>query len=255
MTAEEVIRIKNLYVSLAGTPVLEDINLTVYQGDFLGIIGPNGGGKSTLLRSILGLVKPDKGEISIAGGSVEKNHTLIGYVPQYAVFDRSFPVKVRDVVLMGRLAKRRGRFYSRQDYEQMERCLELVEMQELRNRPIGDLSGGERQRVLVARALVADPIILLLDEPTASVDSHFQATFYELLERLSKTMTIILVSHDITAISTYVSTIACLNRTLHYQHNKELTTEMIEHGYNCPVELIAHGIPHRVLHAHDGVVG
>lgn len=252
---EPVIEVNDLYVSFDGHLALEEINLTINQGEFLGIIGPNGGGKSTLLRSILGLIHPDRGTISIMGRPVSENHHRVGYVPQHAIFDRYFPVKVDDVVLMGRLGKRKGRWYSPEDRDIARQALQRVEMGHLHDRQIGELSGGERQRVMVARALASQPDILLLDEPTASVDPGFQATFYELLADLNQSMTIVLVSHDISAVSRYVNKLACLNRRLFYDNNCEITPEMVEEMYHCPVDLIAHGVPHRVLPAHEGVIG
>ena len=251
----KVIEIGDLAVSINGVSVLNNINLTVFDRDFLGIIGPNGGGKTTLLRTMLGLIEPDQGTISIMGKPLRQNRHLISYVPQYATFDRTFPISIWEVVLMGRLGKKIGRRYSKQDHKIALEALERVEMENLKDRQIGQLSGGERQRVLVARALAAKPQILLLDEPTASVDSRFEAGFYDIMQELNKEITIILVSHDISAVSAYVKTIACLNQQLFYQHAKELTEEMVEHAYNCPVHLIAHGVPHRVLEPHDGVVG
>ncbi|HQA07690.1 MAG TPA: ABC transporter ATP-binding protein [Syntrophomonadaceae bacterium] len=248
------IEISNLYVAFDGNLVLEDINLTVEKGDYLGIIGPNGGGKSTLLRTILGLIVPERGTIKVLGHSPQDNHEQIGYVPQYALFDRYFPVKVGEVVLMGRLGKRKGLSYSRQDRQIAEQALQRAGVEHLKNRQIGELSGGERQRVLVARALATEPSILLLDEPTASVDPGFQVTFYELLAELNESMTIILVSHDISAVSRYVKRLACLNQRLFCSDSLEITKEMVEEMYHCPVDLIAHGIPHRVLPAHEGVV-
>lgn len=247
------IQVNDLYVSFDGNLVLEDINLTVENREFLGIIGPNGGGKSTLLRTMLGLITPDHGSIQIMGHSVHKNHSQVGYVPQHALFDRYFPVKVAEVVLMGRLGKRKGRWYSREDRHIAGQALERVGMNQLGGRQIGELSGGERQRVLVARALAAEPSILMLDEPTASVDPGFQLTFYELLAELNHSMTIILVSHDISAVSRYVKKLACLNRRLFYENSREINAEMVEAMYHCPVDLIAHGIPHRVLPGHEGV--
>lgn len=249
------VEIRNLYVSLGNNLVLEDINLQVRHGEFLGIIGPNGGGKSTLLRSILGLVPPDRGTIRIMGGSVKEHGCRVGYVPQYLAFDRAFPIKVSDVVLMGRLGTRRGRWYSQKDREVACQALKRVEMERMGERLIGELSGGERQRILVARALAVEPGILLLDEPTASVDPGFQTTFYELVAELNQTMTVLMVSHDITAVSRYVKKIACLNRRLYYENSREISAAMVEEMYHCPVDLIAHGIPHRVLPFHEGVAG
>ncbi|HZJ84613.1 MAG TPA: ABC transporter ATP-binding protein [Syntrophomonadaceae bacterium] len=251
---EKAIEIKNLYVSLNGHLILRDINLDIAQGDFLGIIGPNGGGKSTLLKTILGLIKPDYGSIKILGKGIKKGRHYIGYVPQYAQFDRDFPISVEEVVLQGRLGKRKIIRYSKADLAKVEEILTQLEIDNLYKRQIGELSGGERQRVLVARALASNPKILLLDEPTASTDERFSADFYDLLNILNQTITIVLVSHDISAISTYVKNIACLNHDLFQQGGRDISAELINELYNCPVDLIAHGIPHRVLEAHNGVV-
>jgi len=255
MIEKTVIELDQVYVELDGTTVLEDVNLTVNEHDFLGIIGPNGGGKTTLLRVLLGLVRPSRGKVKIMGAAVDKNRHLLGYVPQYALFDRSFPISVEEVVMSARLARKKGRKFSDLDRGIVTEALSRVEMLSLSKRQIGELSGGERQRVLVARALALNPRILLLDEPTASVDSRFAAGFYELLQELNQEMTVILVSHDISAVSSYVKTIACMNRTLYYEHSHQLKPQMIEDTYHCPVDLIAHGVPHRVLQPHDGVGG
>ncbi|SHG39651.1 zinc transport system ATP-binding protein [Thermosyntropha lipolytica DSM 11003] len=248
------VEIKNLWVKINGRSILEDVNLKIKEKDFLGIIGPNGGGKTTLLKVIAGLIKPYRGEIRVMGED-RIRPGYIGYVPQYAYFDYEFPITVEEVVLSGRLKHKKGRRFSAADYRIAHDKLKQVEMYSFRKRQIGELSGGERQRVLVARALAVEPKILLLDEPTASADKGFVADFYELLCELNREMTIILVSHDITAVSRYVKTLACMNRTLYYNEDKILTYELMEKVYPCPVDLIAHGIPHRVLMPHEGVVG
>ena len=252
MTNEEVVRLEDIWVHYDGIPILEGINLSIDQDDFLGIIGPNGGGKSTLLKVILGLIKPSRGKVSVLGKQPEKTRNRIGYVPQYNLFDRDFPVNVWDVVLMGRFSKAGLiRRYSRVDKEAAEDALRSVGMLDYRGRQIGRLSGGEQQRVFIARALVAEPRLLLLDEPTASVDSAMQTEFYELLEDLKREIAIVLVSHDISAVSIYVSKIACLNRQLFYHGSKEIEPEVLEATYKCPVQMIAHGVvPHRVLREH-----
>ena len=247
---DEVINLRNVWVHYDGTPVLEDVSITVYQHDFLGIIGPNGGGKSTLLRVMLGLVKPSRGEVRVLGGDPEHNRRYIGYVPQYSLFDINFPINVRDVVLTGRAGHALFRRYTDQDKELAYNALKMVDMLPFENRQIGELSGGQRQRVFIARALAAGPKVLLLDEPAAGIDARMQTEFYELLEKLKEKMAIVIVSHDITAISIYVDTIACLNRKLFYHGSKEITPEDLMATYQCPVELIAHGVPHRVLREH-----
>jgi zinc transport system ATP-binding protein len=252
MNELEIVKLQNIRVSYGGIPALEDITLSIFRHDFLGIIGPNGGGKSTLLKVLLGLVKPDSGSVAVFGKSPEQARSRIGYVSQRASFDLDFPASVRDVVLMGRYG-RAGllHHYSREDRAAVEKALARVGMEGDRDKQIGKLSGGQQQRVFVARALVAAPELLLLDEPTASIDPTMQTEFYELLAELKRDLTIVMVSHDIGAISVYVDKIACLNRQLYYHGSKEITPEVLEATYKCPVQLIAHGtVPHRVLKEH-----
>ena len=252
MAANEVVKLEDVWVHYDGEPALEGINLAINQEDFLGVIGPNGGGKTTLLKVILGLIRPGQGKVTVLGGTPERGRKLVGYVPQYSLFDRDFPVSVWDVVLMGRLGQA-GLFrrYSEEDKKTARHALETVEMLDFKDRQIGELSGGEQQRVFIARALVVEPKLLLLDEPTASVDAPMQTGFYELLQRLKQRMAIVLVTHDISAVSIYVDEIACLNRRLFYHHSKEISVEELEATYQCPIELIAHGVPHRILREHD----
>ena len=249
--SEEVIRLDDVWVKYGDITVLEGINLSVQNLDFLGIIGPNGGGKTTLLKVILGLIKPTRGEVTVLGGTPERRRRFIGYVPQIIQFDQEFPVTVLDVVLMGRLGKKGflGK-YSEEDVKVACESLESVEMLEFKNRQVGKLSGGQLQRVLLARALAADPKILLLDEPTASIDEPTKTELYELLKNLNRKVTVILVSHDIGVISSYVDKVACLNRRLFYHGSKEIKPETIEKTYQCPIDLIAHGVPHRVFRKH-----
>ncbi len=251
---EKIVSIKGLWICRAEHAVLENINLELVAGDFLGLIGPNGGGKSTLLKAMLGLIKPDRGSIALFGLHPAAARSRVGYMPQKTVFDQSFPINVLDVVLMGRYS-RKGLMhrYDSVDRQAALKALEAVGMQDRAMREIGALSGGEQQRVFVARSLVSDPELLLLDEPTAGVDSAQQTEFYDLLCHLNRDLriAIVLVSHDVTAISKYVSKIACLNQRLYYHDSKELSNDDIEKAYGCPVEMIAHGMPHRVLREHD----
>ncbi|MDY6911606.1 MAG: ABC transporter ATP-binding protein [Chloroflexota bacterium] len=250
--ADEVVRLEDVWTCYDGVPVLEGVNLSIYQDDFLGIIGPNGGGKTTLLKVILGLIKPSRGRVTILGDTPEEGRKLIGYVSQHSLFDRDFPASVWDVALMGRLGKA-GLFkrYGEEDKRAALDALEAVEMLDYKNQQIGKLSGGEQQRTFIARALVAEPKLLLLDEPTASVDTPMQTGFYELLEKLKQRMAIVLVSHDISAVSIYVDKIACLNRQLFHHGSPEIEADVLEATYKCPVQMIAHGtIPHRVLKEH-----
>lgn len=247
-----VVSIKDLWICREGQIVLEDINLEIYEGDFLGLIGPNGGGKSTLLMAILGLLKPDRGELKVFGRNPASARGDIGYMPQKTTIDRSFPVNALEVVLMGRYSKAGFmRRYRKEDRQAAIRALEAVDMADRAGKEIGALSGGEQQRILVARSLVSQPKLLLLDEPASGIDATQQTEFYELLRRLNKNMTMVLVSHDLTAVSSYIGKIACLNQRLYYHGTKELPAEDMERAYGCPIEMIAHGMPHRVLRRHD----
>jgi len=252
MANKEVVKLEDVWVHYDGIPALEGITLSVERNDFLGVIGPNGGGKTTFLKVILGLITPSRGKVLVLENTPAKSRHSIGYVPQHSLFDRDFPISVRDVVLMGRCG-RIGvmRRYSGEDRRIAQGALMTVGMLDYKDRQIGRLSDGELQRVFIARALVSEPKLLLLDEPMSSVDSTMQAEFYELLARLKKQMAIVLVSHDISAISIYVDKIACLNRQLFYHGSKEITPEVLENTYKCPIQMIAHGtVPHRVLREH-----
>jgi zinc transport system ATP-binding protein len=243
------IELRDVSFAYGRTPVLESVSLVVKPRDFLGIIGPNAGGKTTLLRLILGLLKPDRGSVEIFGSPPSDARGSMGYVPQYARFDTGFPIDVLDTVRMGRLGRAVSGGHGR-DREAAIAALEKVELARLAKEPIGRLSGGQLQRVLIARALASEPRILLLDEPTASVDTRIGQSVYGLLSDLAEELTIVLVSHDIGVISRYVKTIACLNVRLHYHHSRELTPDMVEAAYGCPVDLVAHGHPHRVFPSH-----
>ncbi len=246
------IEVVGLNVSMRGHSVLEDVNFSLEQGGFLGLIGPNGGGKSVLLKTLVGLISPQSGSIKLFGESLDRAVSMVGYVPQFAKFDLGFPVSVLEVVLMGRLKPGfSGLGYSAADRAKAETALRRVEMLDFASRQIGMLSGGQLQRVLIARALCSEPKLLLLDEPTASLDQKVGPSFYDLLSDLSKELTVVLVSHDVGVISQHVKTVACLNRKLHYHGTKELSSSVIEEVYGCPVELIAHGHAHRVLPSHE----
>ncbi len=224
-----------------GDLILEDVTLTVRENDFLGVVGPNGSGKTTLLKIILGLIHPLRGKVRVFGHPPERARHLIGYVPQHADLDSSFPISVMDVILIGRLGKapRFGR-YRKTDRQTAEEAMQEVEIYDLRNRRFGTLSGGQKQRVLMARALVGKPDLLLLDEPTTSVDGRVEQDIYELLKRLNEMVTIILVSHDLGFISSYVKHVACVNRRLVCSTTKEITGEAIEACYSGPVHMIKH---------------
>ena len=249
---EIAIEIRNLSAGYNNNMIIENINLEINQGDFFSIIGPNGGGKSTLLKVILGLIPIHKGSIKIFNKTPQHGRKYIGYVPQYAEFDTKFPISVWDVVLMGRRNVRGMHpFYTIEDKEHAKHALEIVEMKAYASRHISELSGGQRQRVFIARALASQPKILLLDEPTASVDNDIKESIYHFLKELNKKMTIVFITHDIGVLSTFIGRISCLNRYL-FMHDDDrvLSKEILEAAYSCPVELIAHGVPHRVLDEH-----
>ena len=244
----------HVWVEYGDVAALEDVDLCLHAGDFVSIIGPNGGGKTSLLKLLLGLIKPTRGSVEVLGKAPEQARQEIGYVPQQVTLDKHFPISVWDVTLMGRL----GRIpllkkYTDEDRDLAADALQKVKLYDLKDRHIAKLSGGQQQRVLIARALVTNPKLLLLDEPTASVDAEIKRDIYELLVELNTQMTIVMVSHDIGVVSSYTKTIACLNHTLVYHEEKNLTPEMLATTYQCPIDLIAHGVPHRVLapHQHD----
>ncbi len=245
-----IIDVRNVYFSYNGSPILTNICLQVPEKEFVAFIGPNGGGKTTLVKLLLGLLAPDQGTIRIMDKPPSKVAHRIGYAPQDMSINKAFPISVLDVVLMGRLSAHSWVRVSRKDIMAAEKALESLEMKEYKDRKIDDLSGGQRERVFIARALAADPEILLLDEPTANIDSHGRTYLYNLLKELNRTKTIVVVSHDTMVLSSYVTAVACINRDLHYHDEAEITQEMMDMGYHCPVELIAHGIPHRILKTH-----
>jgi zinc transport system ATP-binding protein len=253
-----IVEIDNVaFAYQVGETVLHDVNLDIRQGDFIAMIGPNGGGKTTLLKLILGLLRPDRGVIRVLGQSTQKASFCIGYVPQDVHINQSFPITAVDVVLMGMLApKNRWARKSASNRKEAMEALERLDMAAQAEKKIGELSGGQRQRVFIARALVTKPELLLLDEPTTNIDTKGQTEFFELLKELNTDITILVVSHDLLVISRYVKSVACVNKRLHYHNHAEITGDMLEIMYPCtveevcPVELVAHGLPHRVLKDH-----
>ncbi|NLJ40423.1 MAG: ABC transporter ATP-binding protein [Clostridiales bacterium] len=248
-----VIEVKNVTVYYTHVCALSNVNMLVRDKEFLGIIGPNGGGKSTLLKVILGLIQPNSGEVKIFGQPPTKALGTMGYIPQFTKFHRDFPISVEETVLMGRLSGGIPLFhkYTKKDYEIAHSLMDKLDIYSLKDRQIGQLSGGQLQRTLIARALTVRPKILILDEPTASLDTESKSHIYEILEELNNDMTIIMVTHDMSAVSSHIQTLACLNVNMHYHGHPELTDELVNKLYGCPVDLIAHGVPHRVLKEHN----
>ena len=235
-----IIEIKNLSAGYDGRTVLHDVNLNVYERDFLGIIGPNGGGKTTLIKCILGLLKPTGGEIILhipatKGSDIQPS---LGYLPQYSTIDKKFPISVEEVILSGLSIQKSltSRFTSEQK-EKGKQIISRMGLEGLEHRSIGQLSGGQLQRALLGRAIISDPAVLILDEPSTYIDKRFEARLYELLAEIT--------------VLQQVKSIACVNETLDYHPDTGVTTEWLERNFNCPIELLGHGtLPHRVLGEH-----
>jgi zinc transport system ATP-binding protein len=245
-----VVEIKDLTLAYDKTLILEQVNLNIFEKDFIGVIGPNGGGKTTLLKGILGLLKPVKGTIKF-GENRSIDHSPFGYLPQVRHIDKKFPITVFDVVRSGAILHRNLFKSLNEEKKRAEELLAEMGIPNIRNKAIGELSGGQMQRVFLCRALISDPELLILDEPDTFVDNRFEGELYEKLKHLNEKLAIILVSHDIGTISAYVKTIACVNHFVHYHKSNKITSEQLE-AYNCPIQVISHGqIPHTVLKQHS----
>jgi len=241
VTEEPAIAMKNVSFSYGGLSVLEDVDLTVEPRRFVSVVGPNGGGKTTLLRLILGLVKPDVGCVRVLGTSPTEARPRVGYVPQSAELDSHFPISLRDVVLMGRLGGHRGFGpYRQSDKAIADEARAEMRLSDLRRRSFASLSGGQRQRALIARALACRPDILLLDEPTASLDVAVESELYALLTALSDRLTIVLVSHDLGFVSRFVESVICVKRRVVMHPTSELTGEIIREIYGADVKMVRH---------------
>lgn len=242
--------INQLSAGYGSGKVLENISLSVGEKDFIGVIGPNGGGKTTLLKVILGLIKPLNGTITFNESLAGRNR--IGYLPQMSDGDNSFPVTVTDVVLSGlMIGKGVIARMSPGDRKKADEVISDLGLEAIRNAPLERLSGGQLQRVFLGRAVIGSPRLLLLDEPDNFVDTSFENDFYEKLHDLNERMAILMVSHDVGTISSHVKSFACVNRKLHYHPSPEITNEQLS-SYDCPIQLVTHGrIPHTVLEKHD----
>ncbi|HKI06314.1 MAG TPA: metal ABC transporter ATP-binding protein [Thermoanaerobaculia bacterium] len=251
MTETPLVEVRQVTFGYGREMVLDHVDLDIQPRDFLAIIGPNGGGKTTLLKVMLGLLRPWSGSVVYRLPSGSDPRGRLGYVPQFSTFDKDFPLRVADMVLMGRLGSRGLlRPWSRQDRAAADQALERLGLAGIARAHVAEISGGQLQRVLIARALVASPDILFLDEPTASIDAESRETLRGLLEDLNRSIPIVVVTHDVTSIAPMVHRIACINRRLFYHGDPELSREVMEEVYGCPVELVTHGVPHRVLHRH-----
>jgi len=258
--ASPVIEVEDLSFAYGRGPLaLEGVSLRLERGGYLAVLGPNGGGKSTLLKVLLGALRPRSGRVRVLGREPGRAARRVGYMPQLAHPGRDFPIRVRDVVLQGFMGlTAKGFAWSRAEKDAAEEALGRVGLSGLGDRQLASLSGGQQQRAYIARTLVFRPEVLLLDEPAASVDVGGKSALFELLVELNKEMTIVYVSHDLSVVGCGVKSVACVNRRLHFHATPELDEEMLQMMYGegkagrCPVELIAHGrFPHRVLGHHD----
>lgn len=249
---KSLISIRDLWVEYDNTTALEGVNIDIYEDDLLGIIGPNGGGKSSLVKAIMGTT-PYKGHIWYDESLRRGNHYQIGYMPQVSEFDMRFPISIREVVLSG-LQTEKGFFgrYSAEDKRRADELLDKMGIAELASNPIGEVSGGQMQRALLCRAIISEPKLLILDEPTNFVDNRFEYEFYNMVRQLSDKMAIVMVSHDLGTITSVVKSILCVNRSVH-RHDSNILTEEQLRNYNCPIQVLSHGhIPHTVLEHHAG---
>lgn len=245
---KKLIELKDLSAGYDKNIVLENVSFEVHSGDFIGIIGPNGGGKTTLIKTILGLIKPASGEMNML---ISK--TNIGYLPQVNQIDKRFPISVIDVVRSGKANSALFSSFHKNtaEKEKAEALLAEMGISHIRNKAIGELSGGQMQRVFLCRALMNQPELLILDEPSTYVDNNFEGELYLKLKELNEQMAILLISHDVGTISFFVKTIACVNRTVHHHPSNIISEEQLA-SYNCPLQIITHGnIPHTVLKQHD----
>lgn len=241
------IRVENVSFKYDSDTVINNAHFHIEQGSFTCFVGPNGGGKSTLAKLILGLLRPSEGFITIFGKSPVKARGSVGYVPQHSNFDLDFPINVMDVVLMGRLT--RGRlFYNKKDKAAALEALKNVELEGLEYRHFSELSGGQRQRVLIARAITSNPKVLILDEPTSNIDTATENRLYELLFKLNKTKTIILISHDLTFVSENVKKVICVNNDVHIHPTGKLNIDSMEDLFGRPVKVVNHNTKVEQIH-------
>ncbi len=243
MVEVPAVSIKNLWFSYDGYWVLEDVNLNVLPHEFVSIVGPNGGGKTTLLKLMLGLLQPTRGAVEILGRTPFEARPKIGYMPQHAHLDPQFPIKVWDVVLMARLGSPRRLFrYRDEDYQAVEEAMKKLQVLQLADKHFSSLSGGQRQRVLIARALACQPQLLLLDEPTAGLDLSVETEFYDLLKHVTEDLTVCMVSHDLGFVSRLVSKVVCVKGKVVVHPTSEITGEIINEIYGAPMKMVRHDL-------------
>jgi len=244
-----LLEMHSLSASYGANVVLQDVDFRVSENDFIGVIGPNGGGKTTLLKIILGLLKPVKGKMVFNEELL--NGKSIGYLPQMSTADINYPVTVTDIILSGLMIRKTiisG--MSSSDKLKASTVIDELGLTGMSKSTLNELSGGQMQRVFLGRAIIGSPRLLLLDEPGNFVDTTFENDFYEKLKDLNKRMAILMVSHDVGTISSHIKSFACVNRSLHYHPSHEITNEDLL-AYDCPIQLVTHGdVPHTVLKYH-----
>lgn len=252
MERKPIVTLRDVGVRYEQNVALEGVNLEIYADDFIGIIGPNGGGKTSLVKAIMGVTEY-RGEIEFAPALRCHNHLKIGYMPQVSQFDTRFPISIEEVVLSG-LQSEKGFFgrYTKADRQRAKALLAQMGIDNIASKPIGEVSGGQLQRALLCRAIIAEPKLLILDEPTNFVDNSFEKEFYGLVKLLHAEMAVMIVSHDVGTITSLVNAIICVNRHVH-RHDSNILTEEQLLNYNCPIQVVSHGhIPHTVLEHHIG---
>jgi zinc transport system ATP-binding protein len=238
-----VVQVENVSFSFNHEPIIERANLTIRHKDFVWVVGPNGGGKTTLMKIILGLLQPDTGRVRVFGNDIDSVRRRIGYVPQQPQLDRRFPITVNEVVLMGRLSGgARPGGYSAEDREAARSALDMVDLAIMAPRSLHELSGGQQRRLLIARALACEPDLLILDEPTANLDRAMEAELFDLLRDLNKRMTVLMVSHDPAFVSDFVEHVVCVNRVVSVHPTASLDQKFIAELYGAPVRLVRHDL-------------
>ena len=235
-----VVKFNGVSFSYDGLPVFKDVSFTLFQHDFVCIVGPNGGGKTTLVKLMLGLLKPQGGSISMFGSPPEAARKRTGYMPQFLRFDQAFPINVMDIVLMGCLGHSITGFYSKADKRSAMEALQEMEIADLAKRPFASLSGGQGQRVLIARALACKPDLLLFDEPTAHVDPAMESHIYKILQRLASRMTVVTVTHELGFVSQIVERVMCVNKAVKIHPTSEITGKVIKDLYGADIKMVRH---------------
>jgi zinc transport system ATP-binding protein len=237
---ESILTFDDVSFAFGDNEVLSNVSFAAQNHESICVVGPNGGGKSTLIKLALGLLEPTHGTITVLGTNPVKARSKIGYMPQYLQYDKRFPVSVADVARMGRLSNHRFGFYSKHDKQITMNALKEMGVADLAKRPFGALSGGQRQRVLIARALACEPELLLLDEPTANVDPAVENQFLEILHDLAAKVTVVTVTHDLGFVSQMVDRVVCVNRFVRIHPTTEITGEVIQDIYGGDLKMVRH---------------